>query len=281
MLARSFWWSSTSPHTDASVCSNHKQSRRPPGPGTLVDNTGAVLLLEGRFIESFMPPSHTERTLPGHTSLSRSLGASTQCDLSAALPVCCFCCQPCAVASRHISWQTLGPPCTMALRRAIQMLLLDRRRPSHAPSLSTRPSPTHRLPQSYRLTRVSSQLSLQPSPPPLLFAKLSPLTSSTCWALSNRLSSFVTGILPTPSIRSASPAPSLSGLVSRQEYDALNQEAARSDAVSKRLQQSAHQVQQLIERASVTELYVPHPHHSPSTLVDRLSQSLQNRPEVV
>jgi hypothetical protein len=66
---------------------------------------------------------------------------------------------------------------------------------------------------------------------------------------------FDSGILPAPTIGSVSPAPSLIGLVSSQEFDALNQEALGHDPLPRRLQQTANQIQHLVERNGITELY--------------------------
>ncbi|KAK0619825.1 putative SCC2 protein [Immersiella caudata] len=64
---------------------------------------------------------------------------------------------------------------------------------------------------------------------------------------------FDSGILPAPTIGSASPAPSLIDLVSSQEFDALNQEALGHDPLPRRLQQTVNQVQHLMERNGSTE----------------------------
>jgi hypothetical protein len=63
------------------------------------------------------------------------------------------------------------------------------------------------------------------------------------------------GILPAPTIGSVSPAPSLIDLVTSQEFDALNQEALAHDPLPRRLQQTANQIQHLVERNGITELY--------------------------
>ncbi|KAK3940667.1 protein rad9 [Diplogelasinospora grovesii] len=61
------------------------------------------------------------------------------------------------------------------------------------------------------------------------------------------------GVIRTPSFGSAPPAPSLNDLIPSQDFDALNVEARISGLSSKRLQQAVGQVQQLLERANVTE----------------------------
>ncbi|KAK0718261.1 hypothetical protein B0T26DRAFT_712582 [Lasiosphaeria miniovina] len=64
------------------------------------------------------------------------------------------------------------------------------------------------------------------------------------------------GLILPPSIGAASPAPSLNDLISSQDFDALNQEAQTHDTASKRLQQTMSQLQHLIKRTAITELYV-------------------------
>ncbi|KAK0643538.1 putative SCC2 protein [Cercophora newfieldiana] len=64
---------------------------------------------------------------------------------------------------------------------------------------------------------------------------------------------FDPGVLPAPSIGTASPAHSLVDIVPSQEYDALNQEALGHDQQSRRLQQTLNQVQHLMDRGAVTE----------------------------
>jgi hypothetical protein len=68
---------------------------------------------------------------------------------------------------------------------------------------------------------------------------------------------YLVAVLPSPSIGSASPAPPITDLVPGLEFAALNQEAATQNAPSKRLQQAVSQVQHLLERGNIPELYVP------------------------
>lgn len=63
-----------------------------------------------------------------------------------------------------------------------------------------------------------------------------------------------TGVLPPPSIGSASPAPPLTDLVPGFDFAALNQEAAAQNPPSKRFQQALSQVQHLLERGNIPEL---------------------------
>ncbi|KAK3306683.1 uncharacterized protein B0T15DRAFT_149792 [Chaetomium strumarium] len=64
---------------------------------------------------------------------------------------------------------------------------------------------------------------------------------------------FDSGVLPSPSIGSASPAPPVTDLVPGLEFAALNQEAATQNAPSKRLQQAVSQVQHLLERGNIPQ----------------------------
>jgi hypothetical protein len=57
------------------------------------------------------------------------------------------------------------------------------------------------------------------------------------------------GVLPAPSIASASPAPNLRDIAPSHDFDALNQEP-------KRMQHTVNHLQHLMERNGVTELYV-------------------------
>jgi cohesin loading factor subunit SCC2 len=66
---------------------------------------------------------------------------------------------------------------------------------------------------------------------------------------------FYSGVLPAPSIGSASPAPSVIDIIPSLDFDALNEEASSQGAPSKRLQQTLSQVQHLIG-GNITELYV-------------------------
>ena len=61
------------------------------------------------------------------------------------------------------------------------------------------------------------------------------------------------GVLPAPSIGSASPAPSLQDLTPSHEFDSLNQEILAKGLASKKAQQTLGQVQRLIERGNITE----------------------------
>lgn len=63
-------------------------------------------------------------------------------------------------------------------------------------------------------------------------------------------------MLPAPSIGSASPAPSLQDLNPNHDFDSLNKEILEKGPSSKRVQQTFSQVQRLIERGNITELYV-------------------------
>jgi len=65
-----------------------------------------------------------------------------------------------------------------------------------------------------------------------------------------------TGILPSPSIGSASPAPPVTDLIPGHDFAALNQEASAQNHPSKRFQQAISQVQHLLERGNIPELYV-------------------------
>ncbi|KAK5651534.1 hypothetical protein OQA88_11897 [Cercophora sp. LCS_1] len=64
---------------------------------------------------------------------------------------------------------------------------------------------------------------------------------------------FDSDVIPTPSIGSASPAPSLIDLIQSREFDALNEEALGQGAPSKRCQQTASQIQRLLDRGNITE----------------------------
>ncbi|KAK1759475.1 sister chromatid cohesion C-terminus-domain-containing protein [Echria macrotheca] len=61
------------------------------------------------------------------------------------------------------------------------------------------------------------------------------------------------GLLPAPSIGSASPAPSLSDIVPSHDFDGLNEQARTGEGFSKHLQQTVNQVQQIIKHNKVTE----------------------------
>ncbi|KAL2261861.1 hypothetical protein VTK26DRAFT_3153 [Humicola hyalothermophila] len=64
---------------------------------------------------------------------------------------------------------------------------------------------------------------------------------------------FDSGVIPSPSIGSASPAPPLVDLTPHEDFTALNEEASAQSSSSKRLQQAVGQVQHLLERGNIPE----------------------------
>ncbi|KAL2015428.1 hypothetical protein VTK56DRAFT_5506 [Thermocarpiscus australiensis] len=64
---------------------------------------------------------------------------------------------------------------------------------------------------------------------------------------------FDSGLLPSPSIGSASPAPPVNDLVPGLDFAALNQEASGQKSPSRRLQQAVSQIQHLLERGDIPE----------------------------
>ncbi|KAK2070284.1 hypothetical protein P8C59_004791 [Phyllachora maydis] len=64
---------------------------------------------------------------------------------------------------------------------------------------------------------------------------------------------FSADLLPTPSIGSAAPAPSLVDLISASDWESINQEVATEARPSKRVQQTAGQITSLLGKISSTE----------------------------
>ncbi|KAK4134395.1 hypothetical protein BT67DRAFT_422383 [Trichocladium antarcticum] len=64
---------------------------------------------------------------------------------------------------------------------------------------------------------------------------------------------FDSGVIPSPSIGSASPAPPLNDLVPSLDFAALNEEASTTNLSSKTLQQAVGHVQHLLERGNIPE----------------------------
>ncbi|KAK0714986.1 sister chromatid cohesion C-terminus-domain-containing protein [Lasiosphaeris hirsuta] len=64
---------------------------------------------------------------------------------------------------------------------------------------------------------------------------------------------FDSGVLPAPSIGSASPAPCLNDLIPSQDFETLNNEGRDQKLPSKRLQHTVNQFQHLIERGNITK----------------------------
>jgi len=62
------------------------------------------------------------------------------------------------------------------------------------------------------------------------------------------------GIIPSPSISSASPAPPVTDLVPGNDFAALNQEATTHNLPYKHVQQAVSQIQHLLERGNIPEL---------------------------
>lgn len=150
-------------------------------------------------------------------------------------------------------WQTRCQTFTMALPPAspIQRLgvgSLRQQWASPGPSLSTRPSHTRRFLPSRRSTRVGSAhlSSLQPFY----------ISIQESHSVSDLFHLHFTGVLPSPSIGSASPAPPVTDLVPGHDFATLNQEASAQNPPSKRFQQAVSQVHHLLERGDIPELYV-------------------------
>lgn len=149
-------------------------------------------------------------------------------------------------------WQTRGQATTMghptALRIPVPKVL--RRRPeqlSRGHSHSMKRFPTHPSPRSRPSIRVG---------PPTLYLRLVLFFCISEGRFHSLTITLCLGVLPSPSIGSASPAPPVNDLIPGTEFAALNQEALSQDHPSKRLQQMVSQVQHLLERGNIPELYV-------------------------
>ncbi|KAL2128391.1 hypothetical protein VTI74DRAFT_9247 [Chaetomium olivicolor] len=117
--------------------------------------------------------------------------------------------------------------------------------------------------------------STQPPPAPPAFTRPFTLHEALPYTPFSSIAPFDSGILPTPSIGSASPAPPVTDLVPGHEFAALNQEATTQNQPSRRLQQAVGQVQHLLERGKIPEFkFKTAPNASPTSSTARRSTSL-------
>jgi cohesin loading factor subunit SCC2 len=93
-------------------------------------------------------------------------------------------------------------------------------------------------------------------PPAMTFTRPFTLHEALPYTPFSSIAPFDSGVLPSPSIGSASPAPPVTDLVPGHDFATLNQEAAAQNPPSRRLQQAVSQVQHLLERGNIPELYV-------------------------
>ncbi|KAK4251443.1 hypothetical protein C7999DRAFT_10719 [Corynascus novoguineensis] len=116
------------------------------------------------------------------------------------------------------------------------------------------------------LNGVPSSSSQGGQPPPTMaFTRPFTLYEALPYTPFSSIAPFDSGILPSPSISSASPAPPVTDLVPGNDFAALNQEATTHNLPYKRVQQAVSQVQHLLERGNIPEFkFKTGPNASPS-----------------
>ncbi|KAL2159890.1 hypothetical protein VTH06DRAFT_2023 [Thermothelomyces fergusii] len=103
-------------------------------------------------------------------------------------------------------------------------------------------------------------------PPEMVFTRPFTLSEALPYTPFTSIAPFYSGVIPSPSISSASPAPPVTDLIPGNDFAALNQEAASHHALpSKRVQQAVAHVQHLLERGNIPEFkFKTGPRASPS-----------------
>ncbi|KAL2166340.1 hypothetical protein VTG60DRAFT_2922 [Thermothelomyces hinnuleus] len=92
-------------------------------------------------------------------------------------------------------------------------------------------------------------------PPAMAFTRPFTLYEALPYTPFSSIAPFNSGVIPSPSISSASPAPPVTDLIPGSDFAALNQEAANHhhSLPSKRVQQAVAHVQHLLERGNIPE----------------------------
>ncbi|KAK3294918.1 uncharacterized protein B0H64DRAFT_464040 [Chaetomium fimeti] len=93
----------------------------------------------------------------------------------------------------------------------------------------------------------------QPPPATMGFTRPFTLDEALPYTPFSSIVPFNSGVLPSPSIGSATPAPPVTDLIPAHDFATLNQEAAAQKPPSRRLQQAVGQVQHLLERGNIPE----------------------------
>ncbi|KAL2153159.1 hypothetical protein VTH82DRAFT_4314 [Thermothelomyces myriococcoides] len=92
------------------------------------------------------------------------------------------------------------------------------------------------------------------APPAMAFTRPFTLYEALPYTPFSSIAPFNSGVIPSPSISSASPAPPVTDLISGNDFAALNQEAASHHTLpTKRVQQAVAHVQHLLERGNIPE----------------------------
>jgi cohesin loading factor subunit SCC2 len=91
-----------------------------------------------------------------------------------------------------------------------------------------------------------SQRPQGPAPPQGPFTRPFNLYEALPYSPFTAITPFNSDIIPTPSVASISPAPSLANCVNTADFDALNNDAVGGQSTSKRLEQTLAQMSKLI-----------------------------------